>query len=55
MKDLVTQGVDLGLLEGLVPRDVLVSGGVLGDEGAFADDEAVLCESFVAAEFINGQ
>jgi hypothetical protein len=53
VKDLVTQGVDLGLLESLIPRDVLVSGGIPSDEGAFADDEAVLCESFVAAEFIN--
>jgi hypothetical protein len=53
VQDFVAEGIDLGLVEGLGPCNVLVTGRVLGDECALADRVAVFDETFLSTELID--
>jgi hypothetical protein len=53
VEDLVAEGLDLLLGQGVGSGDVLIAGGVLGDESALADDVAIGLEAFVAAELVD--
>lgn len=53
MEDLVPEGLDLVLGQGVGPSDVLVARGVLSDEGTLADDVAVGLETLGATEVVD--
>lgn len=52
VKDLIAQGFNLGVVKGFIASDVFITGRVLGDECALANEVTIIVETFYATEFI---
>jgi hypothetical protein len=52
VKDLVSERLDLFIVELLVSFDVLIAGGVLGDKSTFANERTIMVEILFAAEVV---
>jgi hypothetical protein len=53
MKDLITERVDLSLVQGFFANNVLIPSGILRNQSALPDNVAVVLEVFLAAEFVH--
>lgn len=53
MEDFVAKRFDVFLVQGLGACDVFVAGGILGDEGALANQMTIVVQVFVPTELIH--